>query len=164
MHAHLKIHQKNHHVHLTIYASQHSSYTTINQCYDINKYNNNKIELAKQMQIRRYLFMLIHQNNNTSLDKLNSLLTDHTIDSLCKMVAWVVELSEYDITYAPRNRIKSQVLVNFLRELSSPTWEKMLEQWILSMDESSNLKGSKARILLEGPGELILEQSLYFNF
>lgn len=41
-----------------------------------------------------------------------------------RMVAWVIELSKYDITYLPRNSIKSQVLVGFLIELSSPTTRK----------------------------------------
>lgn len=40
----------------------------------------------------------------------------------------------------------------------------MPEQWVLSVDGSSNLKGSGARIVLEGPGEMILEQTLCFNF
>lgn len=53
------------------------------------------------------------------------------LDLAGRMVAWAVELSEYDITYASRNIIKSQVLVYFLVELSSPTLEEMPEQWIL---------------------------------
>lgn len=48
-----------------------------------------------------------------------------------KMVAWVVELFEYAITYTHINNIKSQVLVDFLIELSSPTPEEVPEHWIL---------------------------------
>lgn len=79
------------------------------------------------------------------------------------MVAWAIELPEYDITYALRNSIKSQVLVNFLIELSSTTPKEISQQWILSMDDLSNLKGSGAGIVLEGPWELILDQSLCFS-
>lgn len=32
------------------------------------------------------------------------------------------------------------------------------------METSSNLKGSIKEIVLEGPGDMILEQSLCFNF
>lgn len=43
------------------------------------------------------------------------------------MVAWVVELSEYDITFTPKNNIKSQVFAGFLVDLSSPTPEESPE-------------------------------------
>lgn len=42
-----------------------------------------------------------------------------------RMVAWVIEFSEYDITYTPRNNIKLQVFSYFLIELSSPTPEEV---------------------------------------
>ncbi|GAU29723.1 hypothetical protein TSUD_264590 [Trifolium subterraneum] len=54
--------------------------------------------------------------------------TDHPIKHVLKkpdlagrMVAWAVELSEYDITFVPRDNIKSQILADFILELSSPT-------------------------------------------
>lgn len=81
-----------------------------------------------------------------------------------RMIAWRVDLSEYDIMYAPRNNIKSHVLEDFLIELSAPTSEEMSEQWILSVGDLYNLKGIGAGIVLKGSGELILEQSLYFSF
>lgn len=64
------------------------------------------------------------------------------------MVVWAVELSEYDIKYAARNNIKSEVLADFLIELSSTTPEEIPEQWILLVDGSSNLKGSGPGIML----------------
>lgn len=72
------------------------------------------------------------------------------------MVAWEIELFEYDIIYAPRNNIKSQVLTYFLIELSSPILEEIPDQWILLVDSLSNLKDSVAGIVLEGLRELIL--------
>lgn len=80
------------------------------------------------------------------------------------MVALVVKLSEDDITYVPWNNIKLQVLAYFLIDLSSPNSEDMPEQWVLSVDKSSNLEGNRADMELEGLGELILEQYLFFNF
>ena len=37
-----------------------------------------------------------------------------------RMVAWLVELSEFDITYIPRRAIKSQALADFVLELADP--------------------------------------------
>lgn len=76
----------------------------------------------------------------------------------------MVELSEYDITYAPMNNLKSQVYVYFLIELSSLNSDEIPKKLVLSRDDSSKLKDSRAWIVLEGLGELILDQSLYFNF
>lgn len=52
----------------------------------------------------------------------------------------------------------------FWIELSLPTLDEIPEQWILSVDDSSNLYGSGVVIVLEGPGELVLEKSLWFSF
>jgi hypothetical protein len=37
-----------------------------------------------------------------------------------KMVAWSVELLLFDITFSPRGAIKSQILADFLLELTAP--------------------------------------------
>ena len=81
-----------------------------------------------------------------------------------RMVAWSIELSEYDIRFLPRGSIESQVLADFLVELSSPLHEETPRVWILSVDGSSNLKGSGAKIVLEGLSDLLIEQSLIFEF
>jgi len=80
------------------------------------------------------------------------------------MVAWSIELSEYDIQFIPRGSIKSQVLADFLVELTSLIQETVSFVWLLSVDGSSNLKGSGAGIILEGPDDLLIEQSLKFGF
>jgi len=51
-------------------------------------------------------------------------------------------------------------------ELSSTTIHKEVVdfQWVLSVDGSSNQKGSKACIILEGPNGLLIEQALRFAF
>ena len=81
-----------------------------------------------------------------------------------RMVKWAVELSEYDIKFEPRTSFKSQTLANFLVELSAPAETETSNKWTLYVDGSSNLKGSGAGIILEGPGDLTLEYSLCFNF
>ncbi|XP_039687770.1 uncharacterized protein [Medicago truncatula] len=86
------------------------------------------------------------------------------LDLAGRMLSWSVELSEYDIQFAPRNNIKSQVLADFVVEFTSPAQEAAPHVWILSVDGLSNIKGSGAGIILEGPGDLLIEQSLKFDF
>lgn len=81
-----------------------------------------------------------------------------------RMVARSIELSEYDIQFVPRGSIKSQVLADFVVELTSPSQEEVSFVWLLSVDGSSNLKGSGAGVILEGPDDIIIEQSLIFEF
>jgi len=55
----------------------------------------------------------------------------------------------------------------FLVELTNPHAESKPEdvsQWILSVDGASNLKGSGAGVILEGPDGILIEQSLRFSF
>jgi len=81
-----------------------------------------------------------------------------------RMVSWSVELSEYDLYYVPRSSIKSQVLADFVVEFTSPAQYVAPFVWLLLVDGSSNLKGSGAGIILEGPGDILIEQSLIFEF
>lgn len=81
-----------------------------------------------------------------------------------RMVAWSVELSEYDIQFMPRGSVKSQVLVDFVVEFTSPDLIEVLHVCLLSVGGSSNMKGSGAGIILEGPNDLLIEQSLRFVF
>nr|KYP49416.1 Retrovirus-related Pol polyprotein from transposon 297 family [Cajanus cajan] len=99
--------------------------------------------------------------------------TDHPIrqvlqkpDLAGRMMKWSVELSEYSIKYEPRGAIKAQALADFVMELTSPADEGSVgeTQWILSVEGASNLGGSGAGIVLEGPGGILLEQSLRFEF
>ena len=85
-------------------------------------------------------------------------------DLAWRMVTWDMKLSEYDIEVTPRTRIKSQVLTDFVVELSNPILEENVSRWTLHVDGSSNLKGSRVGIILEGIGDFILEYSLGFYF
>ena len=83
------------------------------------------------------------------------------------MVRWAVELSEFDIQYEPRGSIKGQVYANFVVELApggAPQEVGLGSQWMLSVDGSSNQHGSGARIVLEGPNMVLIEQALRFAF
>lgn len=75
-----------------------------------------------------------------------------------------VKLAEYDIQFLLRGSIKSQVLPDFLVEFTSPIIETDPHVWMLYAEGSSNLKGSGAWVVLEGPSDLIIEQSMRFKF
>ncbi|GAU31015.1 hypothetical protein TSUD_393000 [Trifolium subterraneum] len=81
-----------------------------------------------------------------------------------RMIAWSVELLEYDITFSPRGSIKSQVLADFVLEMTTPPEMASTQPWTLSVDGASNLRGSGAGIVLEGPNGVLIEQSLRFAF
>ncbi|GAU44771.1 hypothetical protein TSUD_138830 [Trifolium subterraneum] len=81
-----------------------------------------------------------------------------------RMVAWSVELSEFDITYIPRGPIKSQALADFVLEMTDPQSEGKAHPWTLFVDGSSNLRGSGAGVVLEGPDGVLIEKSLRFAF
>ena len=87
----------------------------------------------------------------------------HKPDLSGRLVKWAIELSEFDISYAPRTAIKSQILADFLAEFSpnlqvtannesfSIKKQVNLSPWILHVDGSSNVKGSGLGIALETP-------------
>jgi len=74
----------------------------------------------------------------------------------------MVKLSEFDIRYEPRGVVKSQCLADFSAELS-PHLETSA-RWVLYVDGSSNKTACGAGVVLEGPGDLLIEQALQFSF
>ncbi|XP_020216847.1 uncharacterized protein LOC109800479 [Cajanus cajan] len=80
-----------------------------------------------------------------------------------RMMAWSVELSEFDVTFEPRGPIKSQHLADFINELTPPGRFKD-ESWTMHVDGSSNAQGSGAGIILASPSGITVEQSLRFGF
>ncbi|XP_020215368.1 uncharacterized protein LOC109799227 [Cajanus cajan] len=79
------------------------------------------------------------------------------------MTAWSIELFEYDIRYESRGPLKAQCLADFIAELT-PAVQTESPTWILHVDGSSNVKGSGAGIILEGPNNMMLELAIKFNF
>jgi hypothetical protein len=78
-------------------------------------------------------------------------------------MAWAVELSQYDISYEPRQAIKAQVLAEFLAEMTHPGDQNPCS-WTIYVDGSSNTKGSGAGILIENEEGVAVEYSLKFEF
>lgn len=81
-----------------------------------------------------------------------------------KMLSSEIELSKYDIHFILRGSLKSQALENFVAEFNSPIGEEMPPEWVLSVDDASNVKGSNIGIILEGPGNILIKQTLKFEF
>ncbi|KAF8094902.1 hypothetical protein N665_0349s0005 [Sinapis alba] len=83
-----------------------------------------------------------------------------------RLSKWTIELSEHDITYKNRTAANSQVLADFLIELSPELEQNLIlpTNWILHMDGSSTTKRSTAGVQLQSlTGELI-KQSFSFGF
>ena len=78
------------------------------------------------------------------------------------MIGWSVELSKFDISYEPRGAIKSQCLADFATEL--PKNSGTSPKWVLYVEDSSNKTACGARVVLEGPEDLLIEQALQFSF
>ncbi|XP_019462945.1 PREDICTED: uncharacterized protein LOC109361868 [Lupinus angustifolius] len=80
-----------------------------------------------------------------------------------RMITWSIELSQFDIRFEPRTTIKSQVLSDFVAELTAPEgdWEQV---WTIFIDGSSNQRGSGAGILLEDGQGVTIEHSITFTF
>jgi len=55
-------------------------------------------------------------------------------------------------------------MADFVAKFTSPAQHVAPFMWLLLVDGSSNLKGSGAGIILEGPGDVLIEQSLRFEF
>ncbi|RDX85668.1 Retrovirus-related Pol polyprotein from transposon opus, partial [Mucuna pruriens] len=81
-----------------------------------------------------------------------------------RMVAWSIQLSEFDITFESREHVRAQALVDFLVEMTPAADKDEEGEWFLSVDGSSNHTGSGAGVILEGPTRAFIEQSLHFEF
>ncbi|XP_056850803.1 uncharacterized protein LOC130500112 [Raphanus sativus] len=83
-----------------------------------------------------------------------------------RLAKWVIELSEYDVEYRPRNCAKSQVLADCFVELPTGdiTNEEPNSTWVLHVDGSSSKQGSGIGIRLTSPTGEILEQSFRLDF
>ncbi|XP_061356157.1 uncharacterized protein LOC133300599 [Gastrolobium bilobum] len=90
----------------------------------------------------------------------------HKPDLAGRMMSWVVELSEFDITFESRKAIKSQALADFVRELTSIQIgsSDRPATWKVYVDGSSNSKGSGAGVIIENPKGIAIEYSMQIGF
>ena len=79
-----------------------------------------------------------------------NVMTDHLLkkamnklEAAGRLIQWVVELSEFNIRYLPRNAIKAQALADFIAEFT-PNYEDLVgrednKKWIVHVDGLSTL-------------------------
>ena len=79
------------------------------------------------------------------------------------MVAQSVELLDFNIQYEPRSPMKTQLMSDILTEFARNK-TTILDWQTLYVDDVSNVKGSRAWIILEVPNNITLEQTLKLNF
>ncbi|KAK4391464.1 hypothetical protein Sango_1924200 [Sesamum angolense] len=65
------------------------------------------------------------------------------------MIKWVIELSEYDISYQPKLAMKAEALAEFVNEVTLTEGDE--GNWLLHVDGSSTLASSKAGVVLTSP-------------
>ncbi|GKV29598.1 hypothetical protein SLEP1_g38507 [Rubroshorea leprosula] len=83
-----------------------------------------------------------------------------------RLIKWVVELGEFEITFQQRLAIRAQALADFIVECTSAHSDSQpgLDSWILYVDRASSNKGSGAGAILLGPDGYRSEHALKFNF
>lgn len=78
-----------------------------------------------------------------------------------RMVKWVVELEQFEISYEPQNAIKALALVDFLQETTRLVKGRVNELYV---DGSATKKGPRAGIILVSPDKDELEFAVRFQF
>ena len=89
-------------------------------------------------------------------------MTDHPLkksmnklEATGRLIQWVIEFSEFDIRYKPRNAIKAQALADFIAEFtpSHGDLDKMEgnKTWVVHVDGSSTLHAGGIRVVLKSP-------------
>jgi len=82
-----------------------------------------------------------------------------------RITKWAIEISEYDVEFRSQPSLKSQVLADFITELSPCVIDEVpKENWILYANGSSSLQGYGLGILLQSPTREVLEQLLRLPF
>lgn len=81
-----------------------------------------------------------------------------------RMVNWLIELGEHDISYRSRTTIKGQALVDFLVELTLAEMMNNEDKWTLHVDGSSTALSSGAGLLLSTPEGLEIEYAIWLGF
>ncbi|XP_043705449.1 uncharacterized protein LOC122655311 [Telopea speciosissima] len=101
---------------------------------------------------------------------LKKILAKH--DHSERLIAWSVELGEFDIQYKPHTAIKAQALADFIVECTLPKEEvapetearEVIETWTLFMDGSPNANRCGASLILTRPGGFLVPYALRFEF
>jgi hypothetical protein len=86
-------------------------------------------------------YFQVHPIKVLTSSPLKKAMTDY--NAFGRLLAWTLELSEFDISYYPRTALKSQILANFIAEYSGP--EQGPEgEWVIFVDGASSRQESRA--------------------
>ena len=87
-------------------------------------------------------------------------MTDHPLkkainklEATGRLIQWVVELSESNVRYQPRNAIKAQALVDFIAEFT-PIYDDLegiedSKKWVVHVDGSSTQHAGGTEVVLQ---------------
>lgn len=84
-----------------------------------------------------------------------------------RLVKWVIELGEFDVSYRPRTTIKGQVLADFLAELTPTEIDErspFKSKWTLHVDGLSTISSSGTGLLLTTHEGLEIEYAIQLGF
>ena len=88
-----------------------------------------------------------------------NVLTDHPfkkamnkLEATRRLIQWVVELSEFDVRYWPREAIKAQLLADFIAKFTpthgQQTKDQGSKEWIVNVDGSSTQHAREVGVVL----------------
>ena len=83
---------------------------------------------------------------------------------------WAIELSEFDIRYKPRTKVKGQILADSIIEFTPAQTTEATQPapnppiWKLSIDGATNAQGSCVGLILTSPDGIDTEYALRFGF
>lgn len=92
----------------------------------------------------------------------HQVLTNHLLkkdmnklEAAGQLIQWVVELSEFDVKYRPKEAIKAQALADFIVEFTQAHGQQNggegEKQWIVHMDGSSTRYARGVSVILQSP-------------
>jgi ribonuclease HI len=84
-----------------------------------------------------------------------------------QIIKWGAELSEYTVDFERRSAIKSQVLVDFVVDWTSPTHnpgEEMLAPWVVQCDGAWCHKGVGISAVVTSPIEVVIRYAAWLIF
>nr|XP_025665276.1 uncharacterized protein LOC112763957 [Arachis hypogaea] len=79
-----------------------------------------------------------------------------------RMLAWSIELSQFQIKFEPRYAIKAQAMADFIAEMTPGN--STPESWKLHVDGSSNVTSGGAGVILESQNGVIIEKLVRYEF
>ena len=83
-----------------------------------------------------------------------------------RMALWAIEISEFDIKYRPRTRIKGQAVADFIVEFAQSEAKAVgaAAQWSIHTDGSSNRRAGGAEVVIQTPKGDKIECMIQLDF